>query len=606
MKLKGLYIKNFRCFKDEIFISFDDITTIIGKNDIGKSTILEALEIFFNNDIVQIEHSDLNIYASDNSITIACEFCDLPNDIILDSGAKTSLKSEFLLTKEDTLKIKKIFDCSKSKITEEVFVVANHPTVDGGNNLLSLKEKDLQKIVNDKALNIPRKGNPTMRKAIWDSFEDLLCKTVDIPISKGKDDIKEIWEKIEMYIPTFALFQSDRSSKDSDDEVQNPMKFAIQEAIKDAESEIKKIQNKIQNKAMEIATLTHDALKEIDENLAQQITPKFGLPSNNKWNTLFSMSMETGEGIPLNKRGSGVRRMILVSFFKAEVDRKLKSSEKRNIIYAIEEPETSQHPNNQKILITSFLELSKSDNAQVILTTHSPNLAKELPTDTIRFVDRDDENSPVIKNGDDRVLSKIADILGLFSTPNKNIRLLICVEGPTDVVALKALSKCLIEGNRNVIDLTTDNRVAIIPLGGSVLKQWVEAKYLRNLNCPEIHIYDNDVQEYRKTINVINGRGDNSWATTTQKYEIENYLSSEAIKRKYGIDLDVDEPKLPERFAEAYAKKMNMSQKLKSHKAKKYLSDVFTTQMHYKDLEIRGCIEEVIGWFDEIKKRIID
>lgn len=48
MKLKTIYLKNFRCYKDEVSIEFDDLTTFVGKNDIGKSTVLEGLEIFFN------------------------------------------------------------------------------------------------------------------------------------------------------------------------------------------------------------------------------------------------------------------------------------------------------------------------------------------------------------------------------------------------------------------------------------------------------------------------------------------------------------------------------------------------------------------------------
>ena len=52
MKLKTLYLSNFRCYKNYVEVNFDNLTTFIGKNDIGKSTILEALEIFFNNDTV--------------------------------------------------------------------------------------------------------------------------------------------------------------------------------------------------------------------------------------------------------------------------------------------------------------------------------------------------------------------------------------------------------------------------------------------------------------------------------------------------------------------------------------------------------------------------
>lgn len=47
MKLKRLYLENFRIYKNLVSIDFEDITTFIGKNDAGKSTILEALEIFF-------------------------------------------------------------------------------------------------------------------------------------------------------------------------------------------------------------------------------------------------------------------------------------------------------------------------------------------------------------------------------------------------------------------------------------------------------------------------------------------------------------------------------------------------------------------------------
>ena len=48
MKIKTIKIKNFRSYKDEVEIEFGDLTAFVGKNDIGKSTVLEALDIFFN------------------------------------------------------------------------------------------------------------------------------------------------------------------------------------------------------------------------------------------------------------------------------------------------------------------------------------------------------------------------------------------------------------------------------------------------------------------------------------------------------------------------------------------------------------------------------
>ena len=47
MKLKQLKLKNFRGYNSDTYLEVSDLTALIGKNDVGKSTILEALEIFF-------------------------------------------------------------------------------------------------------------------------------------------------------------------------------------------------------------------------------------------------------------------------------------------------------------------------------------------------------------------------------------------------------------------------------------------------------------------------------------------------------------------------------------------------------------------------------
>lgn len=600
MKLKTIYLTNFRCYQNEVRIELDDLTTFVGKNDIGKSTILEGLEIFFNNDLVKIEPSDANIHG-DKNVVITCDFCDLPSELILDSGEKTNLADEYLTISHDIVRIKKVYDCSKSKISPTVYIVANHPCTPDVENLLSLKEKELQKIIKDKKIEAPLKGNPAMRKAIWNSIAELNLQEIEIEVSKTKEDGKEIWSKIDAYLPSYALFQSDRNSQDSDGEVQNPMKMAIQEAISEVQDEINSIQKKVQDKAMAIAQQTQEALKHIDKNLANQLTPKFTPPASAKWNSLFSIAMDTDEGIALNKRGSGVRRMILVGFFKAEAERKLCNSKKKNIIYAIEEPETAQHPNNQRILINSFKTLSKSEKCQVILTTHSPGLAQELPIDSLRFIDRNENEQPIIKSGVD-ILPSIVETLGIFPDSTQKVQLLLCLEGPTDVVALKAFSRCLRTKYPEIIDLEKDKRILVVPLGGSILKYWVEKQYFRNLGCPEVHIYDNDVKAYQKSIDEINARGDKSWGTLTHKYEIENYLHSDAIKAVYNIDVDTDQQNVPTNVAIAYyeANKDKLDGKWKDSTSKMYLSKVFTDAMTCDLLEERDPDGEIKGWFEKM------
>ena len=48
MKIEKVKIKNFRSYKDEVIIDLKDMNIFLWKNDIWKSTILEAIDIFFN------------------------------------------------------------------------------------------------------------------------------------------------------------------------------------------------------------------------------------------------------------------------------------------------------------------------------------------------------------------------------------------------------------------------------------------------------------------------------------------------------------------------------------------------------------------------------
>lgn len=599
MRLQTVSIRNFRCYRDEITVAMSDLTTFVGKNDIGKSTVLEALEIFFNNETVRIDPSDANVHSDDKTVAITCEFSDLPTKLTLDAGAETTLEAEFLLAANGALKIRKSFDCSKKTVSAEVSILAHHPTAPGVADLLELKERDLQRRVDEQKLPVARKGNPGMRQALWAAAGDLHLAEVEIHVTKPKEDSKRIWDQIEPHLPLFALFQSDRSSRDSDGEVQNPMKAAVAAAIAEVQDDIERIQLKVREKAEQIARTTHEALKTLDPGLAQELTPQFAPPTASKWTGLFSVSLDTDDGIALNKRGSGVRRLILVSFFKAEAERRLRNGTTRNIIYAIEEPETAQHPNNQRILIESFKTLATEHGCQVILTTHSPGFASELPTESIRFVTRGGDLKPEIQTGVD-VFGNVAETLGVV--PDSRVKVLLCVEGPTDIIALKCLSRALHAADQTVLNLDTDPRVAFVLLGGSTLKHWVAAHYLRQLNRPEVHIYDSDVATYGAAIDAVNNRTDGSWGVLTAKHEIECYLHADAIREAFGVDVVVtDHPgadgrAVPKLFAEVYSAQQRFDGVMKDTPAKTRLADKAFPLMTAERVAARDPAGEVLGW----------
>lgn len=85
--------------------------------------------------------------------------------------------------------------------------------------------------------------------------------------------------------------------------------------------------------------------------------------------------------------------MILLNFFRAEVERRQDDTNAANVIYAIEEPETSQHSENQKKLIKALSQLAETNGVQVIITTHSPTIVKKLDFANIRIVSKDNEGA---------------------------------------------------------------------------------------------------------------------------------------------------------------------------------------------------------------------
>lgn len=70
----------------------------VGKNDSGKSTILEALDIFFNNNkgTVKIDKEDLNVTSrnsDDEDVVMTAYFTDFPESIVIDSTNSSPRKS---------------------------------------------------------------------------------------------------------------------------------------------------------------------------------------------------------------------------------------------------------------------------------------------------------------------------------------------------------------------------------------------------------------------------------------------------------------------------------------------------------------------------------
>lgn len=402
MKIKTIKIKNFRSYKDEVEIEFGDLTAFVGKNDIGKSTVLEALDIFFNDSkgVIKLDKDDVNKQAladGDTETIISVCFEELPTSIVIDSTNQTTLQDEYLLNSNNQLEIIKKYSNGGK---EKVFVKANHPTSNNCKDLLQKKNTELQKIIKDNTVTCSNQTiNAVMRTSIWRHFSsDLQLQEIEIDVTKG--DTKSIWDKLQSYLPLYTLFQSDRKNSDGDDEVQDPLKEAVKQILNDAALKAKfdEIATEVKNKLQDVASRTLAKIQEMNPEIASSLNPVIPATDSLKWADVFkSVSIAGDENIPINKRGSGVKRLILLNFFRAEAERRKLAENIPSIIYAIEEPETSQHTEHQKKLIKAFIDLSNTPNTQVIITTHSAALVKELEFQHLRLVKSESSTKTIEK-----------------------------------------------------------------------------------------------------------------------------------------------------------------------------------------------------------------
>lgn len=395
MQIKSLTLQNFRRYSNAVTIEFENLTAFVGKNDVGKSSILEALDIFFNDGraCVKLDKDDIHkseVGYGNNEISIAVCFENLPDTVIIDATNETTLESEYLLNEAHQLEVVKKYPNAGSA---KVYIRAYHPTNPNCSDLLLKKDSELRRILSSQSITCAdQTRNAVMRKAIWEYYsDDLRFATTDIDVTKN--DAKTIWEKLQKYLPLYTLFQADRKNTDGDSEVQDPLKEAVKEILAEESlaATLHSVADEVERKLKEVSSRTLEKLQEMSPDVANSLNPVIPSSASLKWTDVFKGVSITGDNdIPINKRGSGVKRLVLLNFFRAEAERRLQERNAPSIIYAIEEPETSQHTENQKKLIRSFLTLSEADNTQIIITTHSASIVKELEFRNLRLISYED------------------------------------------------------------------------------------------------------------------------------------------------------------------------------------------------------------------------
>lgn len=619
MKLKSMTVANFRCYKSPITVTFDDLTALVGRNDAGKSTLLDALDVFFNDKA--LDKNDASKGGVAKAVAITCVFCDLPNELILDETASTSMGGEYLLNADGELEITKVYNCSieKPKLTA-LRLRAVHPSAEKVKDLIALKIDELKARAEEVGVDtslVNKTVKRDLRSAIRTKVGQLEEVVCDLLIGgDGVDDksnATKVWDGLKATLPLYALFKSDRQSSDQDSEAQDPLKIAIREAVAAKAVELQAVMTFIEQEVKKVADLTLEKLKEMDAAVADTLAPKFEKPN---WATLIKASITGDDEIPLNKRGSGVRRLILLNFFRAKAERAMRDKGAQSTIYAIEEPETSQHPHNQRLLMRALQQLAVGDD-QVIVTTHTPTLARSLPSTSLRFLSKAADGARSITiGGRDEVNKAIVDSLGVL--PDHSVRVFIIVEGIHDITFIKSLCKMFRSHGTQVPDLEAlelTGEVVFVPSGGAGnLALW--SSRLHALNRPEFHLYDRDAPsgapaKHQDKVNAVNQRA-GCKGVSTSRNEMENFVHHEAINvcaqarqiacnlaRPFGPDDDVPALLTVELNLHAPA-----GAQWGHGKVKAWLADVVVPEMDAHMLCEIDPAGEMRGWLSDIERML--
>lgn len=510
MKLISLHIKNYKSITDsKVCFLEPDMTIFAGKNESGKSSILEALYDFnfgskINSEAIQIHNEDAR-----PEITLRFEMSkeeqiEYFKDIKVERKVDKSYKFEITKTDIDTYRFdddtnvffefhhdttdqKKLLidELAKSfEVLENYYNNHSSSSIDDfievdfdKLNLTSI-EKQLEKYseaLEEFETEEIEEDQVKLNAVNLELFENSLQSLIDI-----SKDVSSIRKNLLLNkIPNFILFKS------FEDDIPNKVPFSElqkNEFIRDLEV--------VSDFDKSILTNGNDRKQ---SNHKESINIEFNKEYKEFWtqdNTSFEFDWhdknllvwikENGQRYKPTERSKG--KQWHLSFYIRVTAR---SNESKDNIILIDEPGMYLHAKAQSDIYNKLLKISKK--TQTVFTTHSPYLLKYDEIDRIRLVNKSEGNSwinqKVHAGSDKETLTPLLTSIGLeLNTEIHSLDKLynVVVEGPSDFYYLQAIKMLLDFDDFNFIFGGGSTKM---PFVGTILAGW---------GCHVIYLFDND------------------------------------------------------------------------------------------------------------------
>ncbi|WP_107687092.1 ATP-dependent nuclease [Campylobacter concisus] len=508
MKIKTLEIKNWRSIK-ELKVTAQDLMIIIGQNNHGKSNLLSAILFFFG----EIKHQDLDFSQGAEDLFVDIEFSELD-----DQDKKTFEK---YVTQQETIKVRKVaylggsFEykgwiqtCLEDYLKEEN--AGNYTSRETANSLPFYPYlPPTGRLSKQQIIEAQQKYIQSNIRNLTFSYE--LEKTNFMGLkSVAKGIFGEVY-----FLPAIKNAADDFASKDTSvfgkllGEVVETMSQhnedwqGTKQQLANLFSKFSKYINGVEN------TERPKQLSDLENELSKELL---------SWNAYFDIELNIpdidsvlksnasvwindGTRTDIARKGHGLQRAVTIALIQLIAKRQLQSNQdsettnrkvSKSRYFIFEEPELYLHPQAQRSLFDSFVELSTSGN-QVILCTHSSNLISIDKYKSIYIIKKENEQygSKVTQCEEDLFdgNQKNEWNLSYWINPDRGelffAEKVILVEGQTDKVILPALADKLgvFKHSYTVIDCGSKQNIPLY------------IKLMNKFKIPYVSVYDKDHQE---------------------------------------------------------------------------------------------------------------
>ena len=520
MKIKDVSIKNFRLLEDVRLNIEEDITLIVGKNNTGKTSLFEVVNMFFS------EKNNFSFHDFSQSTYVQFEEC---------FEIFEELQTE---TNEERKEVLEISLIDSMPCIQLVIQIEYDKKKD---SLINLSEfiSDLDDAKNTAMIKLQYQSKDSFRlftsfvvrkkkeQKLIEWLNENITSYYDIKCYGGDNLIEENFKRKLLSVLCFETIQASRKLDDTKSDKNKTLAVSFsdyyRETNKDNNEDVESLEKQLEETSSVLNDKYEVILKELLEKLKlfgvephltiPEIVLQAGFDSENILrNNIKYFYKQNDITLPENFNGLGYSNLIylvlkVVSFIeKFKKSAPLNKSETLTIL--IEEPEAHLHPQMQQVFISQIKRTIKETkekeglSVQVIISTHSSHIVTEAGIDVERSFERiryfsklyvqaekrykvevKDFNDFKYKESDKETFRFLKQYMSLHRCDIFFADKVILVEGTTERILLPLMI------NKVAVNLNNEY-VSIIEVGGAYTVKFKEL--LKFVNTKSLVITDID------------------------------------------------------------------------------------------------------------------